>query len=344
MAEKKLDAYLITSPANRQYFTGIETSFGAVVLAGNRKLFFTDFRYEGYARRSLTDFDVRIVTYAGLYEAVANALNEAEVKTVGYEEQFITVGEFKTVKAALGGFTLKPASDELCVLRAVKTEEEIRKITAAQRIAEKALTKVIPLIKPGVTEREVSAELTFEMIRLGADGLAFENIVSFGENSADPHHHPSDKKLDKNELILIDFGARKDGYCSDMTRTFTLGNPPDELKLIHNIVLEAQSYALKHVKAGMTGKEADSLAREYIKANGYDKEFGHSLGHGVGIEVHEEPRLSLSCDTVLVPNMVVTVEPGIYIDGLGGVRIEDMIVVTEDGVVDITNFNKDLNY
>ncbi|MDE7394705.1 MAG: Xaa-Pro peptidase family protein, partial [Clostridiales bacterium] len=324
MFEKKVDAYLILSPANRQYFTGIDTSFGAVVLIKDRKLFFTDFRYAGYARRSLNDFDVQIVTYAGLYKAVADALQDLDVKTVGYEENYITVGEFKSVKAALGAFTLKPAADEIAVVRAVKTEDEIRKIIASQRIAEKALSKVVPLIKPGVTEREISAELTFEMIRLGADTLAFENIVSFGENSADPHHHPSDKKLDKNELILIDFGARKDGYCSDMTRTFTIGNPPEELKLIHNIVLEAQSYALKHIKAGMTGKEADSLAREYIKANGYDKEFGHSLGHGVGVEIHEEPRLSLSCDTVLELNMVVTVEPGIYIDGLGGVRIEDM--------------------
>lgn len=344
MFEKKIDAYLITSPANRTYFTNIETSFGAVVLTKDAKFFFTDFRYEGYARKSLPDFDVHIVSYAQLYEAVAAVLKDANVKNVGYEEKYVTVCDFKEMKTALEGFSLKPASDEFSLVRSVKTDAEIEKIIASQRIAEKALAKIMPFIKPGVTEREISAELTFEMIRMGADTLAFENIVSFGENSADPHHHPSDKKLDKNELILIDFGARKDGYCSDMTRTFTLGNPPDELKLIHNIVLEAQAYALKHIKAGMTGREADSLAREYIKANGYEKEFGHSLGHGVGVEIHEEPRFSMSSNQILQPNMVVTVEPGIYIDGLGGVRIEDMVVIKEDGVIDITNFNKNLNF
>ncbi len=342
MFENKIDAYIIQSPANRGYFTGIETSFGVVLLTENEKLFFTDFRYENYARSTLTDFTVITVKYSELYDTIARELKRLNAKSVGYEEKFLTVAEFKDIKATLSDFTLKPASGELAEKRMVKTDAEIEKIEISQRIAEKALGKIIPLIKPGVTEREISAELMFEMIRLGADSLAFDNIVSFGENSADPHHHPSDKKLDKNELILIDFGARKDGYCSDMTRTFTLGTPHDELKAIHGIVAEAQSYALKHIKAGMTGREADSLAREYIRANGYFKEFGHSLGHGVGIEIHEEPRLSENSDMILQPNMVVTVEPGIYINGLGGVRIEDMVVVKDDGVLNLTNFNKNL--
>ena len=342
MFDKNIDAYLILSEANRRYFTGIDTSFGLVLLTEREKIFFTDFRYESYARKELLDFTVITVKFSELYEFAARELKKLGVTTVGYEENYITVGEFSALQSALNGFSLVPASGALALKRAVKTEEEISKIENSQRIAEKALAKVIPLIKPGVTEREISAELTFVMLQAGADGLAFDNIVSFGENSANPHHHPSDKKLDKNELILIDFGARKDGYCSDMTRTFTLGNPHDELKAIHGIVSEAQAYALKHIKAGITGKEADSLAREYIRANGYVKEFGHSLGHGVGIEIHEEPRLGEKSDTVLVPGMVVTVEPGIYIDGLGGVRIEDLVVVREDGVLNLTNFNKNL--
>ena len=343
MFDKKIDAYMIHSPANRCYFTGIDTSFGVGLITESEKIFFTDFRYESYARKTLADFTVIIVKPSELYAQIEKELKRLDVKTVGYEDAFITVGAFKTVKAALADFTLKPASAILDERRMVKTEAEIEKIQNAQRIAEKALTRVIPFIQPGVTEREISAELTFEMIRLGADTVAFDNIVSFGENSANPHHHPSDKKLDKNELILIDFGARAGGYCSDMTRTFTLGSPQDELKTIHGIVLEAQSYALKYIKAGMTCTEADSLAREYIRANGYGKEFGHSLGHGVGIEIHEEPRLGERVETVLVPGMVVTVEPGIYIDGLGGVRIEDMVVIREDGVLNLTNFNKNLN-
>lgn len=342
MFNSDIDAYLIHSAANRNYFTGIETSFGLAILSETEKIFFTDFRYENYAKSNLKDYTVIIVKFSDMYQSVANELKRLNVKTVGYEENYITVGEFEDIRSNLSDFNLMPASRILAQRRMVKTEEEILKIETSQRIAEKALTKIIPLIKPGVTEREISAELTFAMIQLGADTLAFDNIVSFGENSANPHHHPSDKKLDKNDLILIDFGARKNGYCSDMTRTFTLGNPHDELKAIHGIVAEAQAYALKHIKAGITGKEADSLAREYIRANGYAKEFGHSLGHGVGIEIHEEPRLGESSDTVLVSGMVVTVEPGIYIESLGGVRIEDLVVVREDGVLNLTNFNKNL--
>ena len=212
MFDKKIDAYMIHSPANRCYFTGIDTSFGVGLITESEKIFFTDFRYESYARKTLADFTVIIVKPSELYAQIEKELKRLDVKTVGYEDAFITVGAFKTVKAALADFTLKPASAILDERRMVKTEAEIEKIQNAQRIAEKALTRVIPFIKPGVTEREISAELTFEMIRLGADTVAFDNIVSFGENSANPHHHPSDKKLDKNELILIDFGARAGGY------------------------------------------------------------------------------------------------------------------------------------
>ena len=342
MFDNKIDAYMVHSAANRNYFTGIDTSFGLAVLTENEKLYFTDFRYENYAKKELADFTVIIVKFSELYDIVNRELKRLGAKTVGYEEDYITVAEFKNIKSTLSDYTFKPAGAILAAKRAVKTDDEIAKIENSQRIAEKALAKIIPIIKPGVTEREISAELMFEMIRLGADTLAFENIVSFGENSANPHHHPSDKKLEKNELILIDFGARANGYCSDMTRTFTLGTPQDELKAIHGIVSEAQAYALKHIKAGMTGREADSLAREYIRANGYIKEFGHSLGHGVGVEIHEVPRLGEKSDDILLPNMVVTIEPGIYIDGLGGVRIEDLVVVKEDGVLNLTNFNKNL--
>ncbi len=342
MFDNSIDAYLVQSPANRRYFTGIDTSAGTALITATEKLFFTDFRYENYARNSLPDFTVIIVKPSEFYSALVRELKRLDARILGYEELFVTVSEYKRMETELAEFKFEPASKILADKRIVKTQDEIDKIENSQRIAERALAKIVPMIKPGVTEREVSAELMFEMIRSGADSLAFDNIVSFGENSANPHHHPSDKKLEKNELILIDFGAKANGYCSDMTRTFTLGSPSDELKAIHGIVLEAQSYALKHLKAGMTGMEADSLAREYIRANGYGKEFGHSLGHGVGIEIHESPNLSEKSEIVLSPGMVVTVEPGIYINGLGGVRIEDLVVVREDDVLNLTNFNKNL--
>lgn len=180
------------------------------------------------------------------------------------------------------------------------------------------------------------------MQMLGAEGASFDTIVAFGENCAVPHHKPTSRKLDRNDVILVDMGAKLDGYCSDMTRTFCLGTPCDELVAIHKVVLEAQEYALANIKAGMTGLEADSFAREFIIAHGYGKEFGHNLGHGVGVQIHEKPCLGPNSNDILKPNMIITVEPGIYIEGVGGVRIEDFAVVKEDGLINLTNFNKNL--
>lgn len=343
MNEKKLDAVVILSDTDRYYFTGFESSFGCVILSASQKVFITDFRYESAARAAVTDFELVTVTAGNLYSTVAAYLAKIGAKNVGYEDEYLSVAEFKRLKTALDGFSLKPASALIATKRLIKSADEISCISTAQAIAEKALTKILPLIKPGVTERDVAAELMFEMLRGGSEGAAFETIVAFGENAACPHHKVSDKKLEKNELILIDFGAKYRGYCSDMTRTFCLGEPNAELKSVYSAVLDAQKYALKNIRAGMTGREADSLAREFLRANGYGKEFGHSLGHGVGLQIHEQPRLGENNDTVLEAGMVVTVEPGVYIDGLGGVRIEDMIVIEQDGNLNLTHFNKNLN-
>lgn len=340
---KKIDAYLIFNPANRFYFTKLNTSYGCVILTEKEKHFITDFRYELVARDSLLDYEVTSTSFSQMYSNITKEFKRLGVKTVGYEDNFFTVSEFKELKSALEDFTLKPAGQIIEEMRTIKTEEEINNIASAQQIAQKALAKVIPRIKQGVTERDVSAELVYEIIKNGAESLSFDTIIAFGENSALPHHNPGNKKLEKNDLILIDFGAKYNGYCSDMTRTFCLAEPNRELKLAHSIVLEAQFYALKHLKAGMTGHEADSLAREFIKANGYGKEFGHALGHGVGIEIHENPRLGIDSNTILQENMVVSVEPGIYIEDLGGVRIEDLVVIKKDGIINLTNFNKNLN-
>ena len=215
-------------------------------------------------------------------------------------------------------------------------------MATAQQIAEGALKRAVSKIKAGITERELMAEINYGMILGGAEKYSFETIVAFGANSAQPHHHPSDKKLDKNELILVDMGAKYNGYCSDMTRTFCIGSPDRQLVDVYGIVLEAQEYAIKNIKAGMTCHDVDSLAREYIAANGYGDNFGHSFGHGVGVDIHEDPRVGTNSETVLKPGMVITAEPGIYVPGLGGVRIEDMLVVKEDGVIDITSYDKKL--
>ena len=338
----KIDAFVVTDEANRYYFTQMETSFGAVILSPQRNVFITDFRYETEAREKVKDFEIIISTYSELYAKIAEVLTSVEAKNVGYGEKMY-IDEFSAFKAALSGFKLKPAEEALSLKRAVKTEQEIATIKTAQQIAETALKRAISRVKAGITERELMAEINYEMIIAGAEKYSFETIVAFGANTAQPHHHPSDKKLEKNELILVDMGAKYNGYCSDMTRTFCLGNPGQKLTDVYGIVKEAQEYAIKYIKAGMTCNDADALAREYITSHGYGSNFGHSFGHGVGVEIHEAPRVGANSAMVLQPNMVITAEPGIYLAGLGGVRIEDMLVVKENGVVNLTSYDKKFN-
>lgn len=335
------DAFVFTDESNRFYFTHLETSFGAVIIGKERNVFVTDFRYESEAREKVTGFEIVISSYGEFYKKIADVLNSFGAKTVGYGEKMF-IDEFHAFKAALADFKLKPAESIIEAKRAVKTPEEIALITTAQQIAEGALKRAVSKIKAGMTERELMAEINYGMIIGGGEKYSFETIVAFGANTAQPHHHPSDKKLDKNELILVDMGVKYNGYCSDMTRTFCIGNPDKVLVDVYGIVKEAQEYAISNIKAGMTCNDADSLAREFITANGYGEQFGHSFGHGVGVDIHEAPRVAAKSDTVLLPDMVITAEPGIYISGLGGVRIEDMLVVKEDGVVDITSFDKKL--
>ena len=337
----EFDAFVVTDESNRFYFTHFETSFGAVIIGKEKNVFITDFRYESEAREHVTDFDIVITTYSELNKKIAEFLSDMDCKVVGYGEKMY-IEEYRAFESALSAFELRPAEKIIALKRAVKTEEEIGFIKTAQQIAEGALKRAISHLKPGMTERELMAEINYEMITGGAEKYSFETITAFGANTAQPHHHPSDKKLEKNELVLVDMGAKYNGYCSDMTRTFCIGNPGKQLTDVYGIVKDAQEYAINNIRAGMTCNDADALAREYITANGYGENFGHSFGHGVGVDIHEAPRVGSGSETVLKSNMVITAEPGIYIPGLGGVRIEDMLVVKEDGVVDITSYDKKL--
>lgn len=336
----KTDALLIASESNRFYFTKLRTSFGYAVLTPTRKYYLTDFRYAIVARQKLADFEVVITDGEHAYADMAALLAKKGVKTIGYEDDFWTVSGFKALKKALSGFDFKALGGEITAQRIVKTPEEIDCVKRAQAVTEAALAKTLPLLKTGVTEREISAELTYNFLMLGANGTAFDNIISFGENSADCHHYPSDRKLEKGDIVLFDIGAKVSGYVSDMTRTFFFGEPNQKFIDLYDLVKSAQNYVLKFIKAGVTGKEADSMAREFFKANGYDKEFGHSLGHGVGVNIHEEPRLSRANDEPLPENCIVTIEPGLYIEGYGGIRIEDMVVIKKDGIENLTNYTK----
>ena len=338
---EKNDAVLIFGGSNRFYFTGIETSFGCVLLLPDSVTFYTDFRYEVAARKAANGYDVVITTPEKLYGLLADKLSAAGAKFVGYEDDKLTVSQFKALKKALGSYTFRSVSGALENMRSVKTESEIEKIKKAQDITEHALTAVLPYLKAGVSERDISAELTYRFLKLGADGLAFENIVAFGENASDCHHTASDRKLERGDVVLFDIGAKADGYCSDMTRTFVYGEPVRRISEVFDLVLSAQQTVLDFLKAGMTGREADSIAREIFRANGFEREFGHSLGHGVGIDIHENPRLSANNTEPLPENCVVTVEPGLYLEKFG-VRIEDMVVVKKDGIENLTNFAKSI--
>lgn len=337
--DRKTDAYVVIDEANRFYFTHLDTSFGAVIISREKNVFITDFRYESEARAKLADFEIEITKFSAFYTKIAEVLASVGATTVGYGEKMY-IDEFHAFKTALAGFKLKPVESELAAKRAIKTDEEIGYIRTAQQIAEGALKRAMSRVKPGITERELMADINYEMIIGGAEKYSFETIVAFGANSARPHHHPTDKKLDRNDLILVDMGAKYNGYCSDMSRTFGLGAPDGRLVEIYSIVKEAQEYAIKNIKAGMTCHDADALAREYITSNGYGENFGHSLGHGVGVEIHEFPRLGSNSESVLQPNMVVTIEPGIYVSGLGGVRIEDMLVIGANGATNLTSYDK----
>ena len=335
------DAVIVFGSSNRFYFTGLETSFGCVLIMPDRKFFYTDFRYELAARNIREGYELVITTPEKLYELIDDRLREAGAVNVGFDDNYVTVAGFKEIKKQLKDYTFHSVANEIAELRAVKSDIEIEHIKKAQSITEKALSAVLSLLKPGVTEKDISAELTYRFLKFGADGLAFDNIVAFGENSSDCHHIAGDRKLEKGDVILFDIGAKANGYCSDMTRTFVFGEPSGKFSEIYELVLNAQQNVLKFLKAGMSGREADSIARELFRANGYDREFGHSLGHSVGIDIHENPRLSASNYDELPENCVVTVEPGLYLEKFG-VRIEDMVVIKKDGIESLTNFAKSI--
>jgi len=339
---EQLDCCVLLSPANRFYFTQIDTSFGCVVLTREKKYFLTDFRYQFAAEEALggKGWEIRIIGYSALFEQIKDIVQQNSSYRIGLEMDHLTIATFRRLEEALAGFELLPCDTALLTARAIKSEDEIALIQKSQQINEIALQKTLSQASPRMTERELCAEYSYQLLKAGADGYSFDPIVAGGVYTAQPHHKVSDYCIEKNEPILFDVGGKYKGYCSDMTRTVCLGDPSKEMTELYKLVLDAQLYTLSKLRAGMTCHEADSLAREYFAANGKDQYFGHSLGHGVGIDIHEHPGVAKKNDVVLQENMVVTVEPGLYIDGVGGVRIEDMVVITSDGIRNLTSFHK----
>ncbi|RDI41182.1 M24 family metallopeptidase [Falsibacillus pallidus] len=339
-AEKGIDGLLVTSSYNRRYMTNFTGSAGVALISGEKALFITDFRYTEQAGKQAEGYE--IVQHKGLLhdEVVAQA-EKLGIKKLGFESSYMTFSTYKTYENAFKG-ELVPVNGLMENLRLIKTPSEIKILKEAADIADAAFKHILDYIKPGVTELDVSNELEFFMRKAGATSSSFDIIVASGYRSALPHGVASDKIIEKGDFVTLDYGALHKGYVSDITRTVAVGQPSDQLKEIYDIVLDSQLKSMELIKPGMTGIEADAIARDYITEKGYGDQFGHSLGHGIGLEVHEGPGLSVRSDIVLKPGMVVTVEPGIYVQGLGGVRIEDDTLITEDGNETLTHSTKDL--
>lgn len=321
---KNCDAAVIFSPHNLRYFAKFSGGEGALLITREQRFLFTDSRYIEQAQKEAADFEV--VLWTSVFD-LCKKINETEVKTVAYEENFVTVGYLKKITEKTNAeFVGKEC--EINRIRMIKELWEIEKIAKAEEIGDKAFSHILSFIKEGVSERDIAAELEYFMKKQGADKTSFDTIAISGKKTSMPHGMPDDKKVENGDFITMDFGCIYDGYCSDMTRTVVLGKADEEQRRIYNIVYKAQSIGLEYIKAGENCSVADKMAREVIEKEGYGKYFGHSLGHGVGLEIHELPTLSPKSGMVLEENMVVSCEPGIYIPNLFGVRIEDLVVVT----------------
>lgn len=336
----QLDGIIITSDYNRRYITNFTGTAGAVLVSQERALFVTDFRYVEQAEKQCKGFEI-VKHSQSIVEELAVRVKELGIQKLGFEQDHLSYATFKSYEEHFSA-ELVGTSGVVESLRLIKTEAEIKILKDAAKIADAAFTHILQFIRAGMTELDVSNELEFFMRKQGATSSSFDIIVASGARSALPHGVATDKVIEKGDFITLDFGAYYKGYVSDITRTISVGEPDPKLKEIYAIVLEAQLRGMNGIKPQMTGKEADALTRDYISSMGYGEYFGHSTGHGIGLEVHEGPALSFKSDLVLEPGMVVTVEPGIYLPGVGGVRIEDDTIITKEGNESLTYSPKEL--
>ncbi|MGJ7921332.1 M24 family metallopeptidase [Neobacillus sp. LXY-4] len=335
-----IDGLFITSPYNRRYMTNFTGTSGSVLITGEQALFITDFRYVEQAAKQCEGYTI-VKHGSSMLEEISCQSEKLGITKLGFEQDFLSYSTYSSYKDAVKA-ELVPISGIVEKLRLIKNDSEIKILKEAADIADAAFKHILDFIRPGLTELEVANELEFFMRNSGATSSSFDTIVASGYRSALPHGVASDKVIEKGEFITLDYGAYYKGYVSDITRTVSVGQPDPKLKEIYEVVLEAQLRGVDGIKPGMSGKEADALTRDYITEKGFGEYFGHSTGHGIGLEVHEGPALSVRSDIILEPGMVVTVEPGIYIPGLGGVRIEDDTLITKDHNELLTHSTKEL--
>lgn len=335
----EIDVALITDELNIRYLSGVNYSDGFLLILRDSAYLFADSRYIEVAKNTAAE-DFNVMLLSGKRSALIKPLID-KGSVIGYEEQSMTAATLDAHKKAMKGYPFKPLGRITEELRNVKDEEEKNFIIKAQRIAEGALQKVMEIISTDITEADLALELEYVMRKNGADGIAFETIAVSGAHSSMPHGVPERRKIQKG-FLTMDFGAKFNGYCSDMTRTVCIGKPTEEMKRIYDTVLLAQNVAIDFIAAGKKCSDADKVAREIIDGAGYEGCFSHSLGHGVGLYIHEPVSLSPRSEGILTAGNIVTVEPGIYIEGRCGVRIEDMVCVTENGNENLTLAPKEL--
>ena len=341
---RELDALLVSAPENRRYLSGFTGSAGYLGICKDHAVLVTDSRYTEQATSQAPDF--KVIQVRGGWDWLMDWLKETGVSRLGFESQNMTVATYNSLLDALkqheslSHVSLVAASGIAEEQRTLKDSSELSSLQKAIDASDAAMEAVCPEIREGMTEREVAWRMEMAMRDFGADGISFDTIVAAGPNGAMAHHMPSDRPIGSGEPIVIDMGAKVGGYCSDITRTVLLGEPDDTFRKIYDTVLGAQLTAIHTVKAGMTGEECDGLARTVISEAGYGDNFGHSLGHGVGLAVHENPRVAPRSTDLLEPDTVFTVEPGIYVSGWGGVRIEDIVVLGNQGATVLSKASK----
>ena len=340
-SEHDIDGMLLTYGRSLRHITGYSGSNGCALVAADELVFITDFRYKTQAEEQVPDFERRMAK-AELFKELATVDWFSGKRRLGVESTHLSVEQLHQLKELLPGIELVPVKELPEAIGLIKTEEEIENIRRAVDISDAVYEEILPQIKPGLREVDLAAEIEYRMRLKGSERVPFDAIVVSGERSALPHGEPGKKKIQAGDLVTMDYGARVNGYCSDFTRTVVVGKANEEQRRIHQITLQAQQAAEEAAGPGKTGKEVDAVAREIIVQAGHQDHFGHGLGHGLGLEIHEGPRLSPKSTAVLAPGMITTVEPGIYVPGFGGVRIEDVVVIREQGCEVLTQARRDL--
>ena len=342
--ENELDGVLISAPDNRRYLSGFSGSAGYLFITNTNAVLVTDSRYTEQATNQSPDFDVKQVR--GGWGWLTDEMKSSGVKKLGFESQDMSVSAYNSLieaikgDSSLGDVSMIPAPGLVENQRIIKDKEELSTLQLAIDAADQAMDQVCPLITPGMTEREVAWKMEMAMRGFGADAISFDTIVAAGPNGAMAHHQPSDYVIKQSDPIVIDMGAKVGGYCSDLSRSIAVGEPDETFNKIYDTVLGAQLTAINTVQIGMTGEETDNLSRDVISEAGYGDNFGHSLGHGVGLAIHENPHVGPRSPDVLELNTVFTVEPGIYLSGWGGIRIEDIVILGENGAVPMSKARK----